>query len=281
LRLHTPSPLLAPLIGAWVTALAFLAGGLAVSTSSAAGQRALAIGAQEIRQDDERRFCSRESTRNCGLISFAAQKVRSPFSFGLNVHLESDKMPVAIIVALPRGSRFTTGGATCSREQAPNCPKGSQVGGGLAYPWHIQNSGISFDCYAEGPGAVRVFNAGSWNGYIARMKFHGGPAGEAGCVLCPPGCSVLLRGEYKRNVLTIHLPNWEQWWKEDVPDQPPVQATMSNFGMSFIGKTKAGVPLLRTPRRCDRDRGWKSVVKVKFDDGSTKRFAPGRHQCHR
>jgi|Tabmets5t2r1_1033131.scaffolds.fasta_scaffold10663_2 hypothetical protein len=223
---------------------------------------------------DRRDFCSRLSKRNCATLVLGAQKVRSATSFGLNVHLESAKQPLAIAVVFPEGSAYPRRGAACSPEQAPDCPKEARLGGGLAW-WHIENPDISFDCDAANETAVRVFNASSVRGYVVRMRFL------PGCVICPVGlCTALLDSRFRQNELTITLPDFEKEWEQQVPDLPPVQATMSHFSLSARGKTKAGVPLLRTPRVCNRERGWKSVVKVLFDDGSTMRFK-GRHPCHR
>ena len=83
--------------------------------------------------------------------------------------------------------------------------------------------------------------------------------------------AAVFDGRFRKHVLTITLPNLEQAIEELGGD---AHTTMSEFKISVRGKSKAGVALLRTPRRCSRDAGWKSVVTVRFEDGSKKRFEP-------
>jgi hypothetical protein len=140
--------------------------------------------------------------------------------------------------------------------------------------WDIATSVGTIYCYSDYFPSFTVWNARSSRGYLIAVKF-----GQE-CAFCPIGqCVLFLTNRFKDNVLSIILPNFEEEWERQT-DLGPAQATMPNLVMSARGKTKAGAPLLRTPRRCDRERGWKSVVKVSFDDGSTKRFT-SRHRCHR
>jgi hypothetical protein len=275
---RTPSVLLAVVIvAAAVLLLALLVSGGAAASRSAAGPATIGTGSQEPRSGQAPSdFCGRISTRNCAKVLLRAQKVRTPSNFLLAVHLESEKLPVVLRVAFPRGMVFARRGVGCSNEQreADFCPSDARLGK-VQGEWNVVTPDFSFPCIANALAPLKVFNASSWLGYVIAGTFN------VECLPCQPSeCVLHLTNRFQENVLRIVLPNWEQRLEQQAPQQAPVQATMSDFFMSIRGRTTAGVPLLRTPRRCDRERGWKSVVKVSFDDGSTKRFT-SRHRCHR
>ena len=218
----------------------------------------------------------RTRTAVCNEVVLAAQKVGSPTTSAVRVQLasvlrQSDarKRPVAITVAFPRGTTYARRGAACTPEQAvgDECPKDALLGGGLSW-WTIWVDDVPYACDAGFySGGVEAWNAASWRGYVIGMRF------DLGCSPCSY-CGVLFTGKFKRNVLTIRFPNLDK-------TAEGAQAAMDLFTITLRGQTKAGVPLLRTPRRCNRDVGWKSVVRVRFEDGSSKRFKPERHRCHR
>jgi hypothetical protein len=276
---RTPSVLLAVVIvAAAVLLLALPVSGGAAASRSAAGPATIGTESQEPRSSQAPSdFCGRISTRNCAKVLLRAQKVRTPTNFLLAVHLESEeKLPVELSVAFPRGMAFARRGVGCSNEhkEAGICPRDARLGK-VWGEWDVVISDFSFPCIAHALAPLKVFNASSWLGYVIGGYFN------VECLPCQPGsCVLYLTNRFQENVLRIILPNWEQRLEQQAPHLAPFRATMSDFFMGAQGKTTAGVPLLRTPRGCDRERGWKSVVKLTFDDGSTKRFT-SRHRCHR
>jgi hypothetical protein len=277
-RALTPNVLLpVVIVVAAVLLLALLVPGGAAASRSAAGPASIGTGSQEPRSGQAQSdFCGPPSTRNCAKVLLRAQKVRSPSGFLLAVHLESEKLPVELAVAFPRGMAFARRGVGCSDEQrnAGFCPSDARVGK-VQGVWNVVTPDFSFTCIRNALAPLKVWNASSWLGYVIGGIFN------AECLPCQPGaCVAYLTNRFQENVLRIFLPNWEQRWEQLAPHLAPAQATMPDFLMAIRTRTAAGVPLLRTPRRCDLERGWKSVVKLSFDDGSTKRFT-SRHRCHR
>jgi hypothetical protein len=153
----TPNVLLAVVIG--VTAfMLFLpvSGGFAASRS-ATGTSATDADSHKTRPHAaDSDICGRRSTRNCAKLVLAAQRVRSASTFGLTVHLESEKMPVEIAVAFPRGTAFANRGVRCSNALGQGCPRESRLGGGLGW-WNVATSVGSFECNSDFPGSFKVW----------------------------------------------------------------------------------------------------------------------------
>ena len=76
---------------------------------------------------------------------------------------------------------------------------------------------------------------------------------------CRPGRFWIVARLSRRGVLTIPL-----------YDELLAPAAVTRFDV-FIGKRmRDGVPLLRTPDDCNRQRGWKTRTTVTYEDGSAE-----------
>jgi hypothetical protein len=192
-----------------------------------------------------------------GDVWLEAQKVGSPTRFRLVAFPKVEKRPVALTVAFPRGTVFVKRGASCTTvEPFGGCPKQSRLGYGVA-DWTVGAGGL--ECL--GNAGVRFWNAAEWRGFVVRD--NPGP--------CFP--EVYYGARFKKNVLTI------AFFDHTEGGPPGAEATLRQFALNAHKTAGASVPPLRTPRSCNRERGWKTVVTVRFEDGSKERFST-KHRCH-
>lgn len=195
-----------------------------------------------------------------GTVRLNAEKAGSPTRFVFAAFPGADKQAVALTVAFPRGTAFVRQGTSCpTAEPFRGCPKQARLGYGAA-DWTLRMEGAR-DMACEG--TLRAWNAAAWRGFVLR-EILGPP-----CPFPP----VYYDGRFKRNVLTFRF-------FDHAEGINGARAVLTRFALNGNGTAGARVPPLRTPRTCDGERGWKTVVTVKFEDGSKESFAR-QHRCHR
>lgn len=185
---------------------------------------------------------------------------------------EKPKNAVEIKVRFPRGTTYNPAGATrCALAEVlvtHRCPtasllsKGNQVGYNMRPLGNAHTEGLS--------GIMKIFHAdggvlGEGGLYFAPISFNP----ELGLAWSPSFPGTLTR----RGVLVIRLPTWPGG------GFPSVALTRLKFRIRKNAQV-GGVPLLRTPKRCNPDKDWKTKVVFTYEDDSTETVFT-KHRCYR
>jgi hypothetical protein len=203
---------------------------------------------------------------------------------------DKPKNPVEIKIHLPRGTKYNRDGAViCSYAKAirtgpDRCPRGSLLGTGVVgYDWRPY-SAIYQDLWIRA-GTLEVVHA------FGKVRHPDRPnvelLGDGLGVFMDLTASFLRNPLFaytasmsRRGELTITLPT-EQTTGQQITDPFGVIGVLTGFGFRIRKNAQQnGTPLLRTPRRCVPQKGWKTKIVVTYEDNSTKTFV-SRHPCHR
>jgi len=198
---------------------------------------------------------------------------------------DKPKNAAEIKIHLPRGTRYNRDGAViCSYAKAiqtGRCPRGSLLGtGGVGYDWRPYSgedmwvrAGTLKVVHAFGkvrhPARPNVELLGDGLGFFMDLtaSFFRNP-------LFAYPASMSRRGE-----LTITLPTLQTTGQQIKAFDVTGVLTAFVFRIRKNAQLN-GTPLLRTPRRCVPEKGWKTKTVVTYGDNSTKTFV-SRHPCHR